>query len=170
MTQLLELFWLVLKATLLSTGGSGNLPMLHEDLVTVRGWLTSEQVAEAVGIGQIAPGPTGLWVVSLGYFVGGVPGALTATLAVIIPPLSVLILAQLYARHRGNPTIDGFVRGLALTVTGVSIVILFYLLTASGGLTVRVCCMALFGAILMATRKVPVWLILLLAGLVGAFF
>ncbi|GAB4465045.1 MAG: hypothetical protein OHK0029_35430 [Armatimonadaceae bacterium] len=169
MERSFELFWLVLKATLLSTGGSGNLPMLHDDLVTARGWLTTEQVAEAVGIGQIAPGPTGLWVVSLGYFVDGVRGAMAATLAVCLPPLLVLVLARLYLRHRGNPIIDGFVRGLALTVTGISVVILFRLLEASGGITVRALLTALVAAVLMATRRVPVWLILLTAGFAGTF-
>ena len=31
--SILEFFWLFLKASLLSTGGLGNLPFLHKDLI-----------------------------------------------------------------------------------------------------------------------------------------
>jgi chromate transporter len=167
MNDPLTLFWVVLKATLLSTGGNGNLPALYDETVTRRGWLTPAQVAEAVGIGQVAPGPNGLWVVSLGYFIDGVRGGLLAALAVVLPPLLVLPLLHLYHRHREHPALDGFARGLALAVTGLGVVILFRLLAGDGGLTVRAALTAAAGYGLMATRRVPVPAILLLAALVG---
>src|SRR2546421_289083 len=37
-----------------------------------------EQFAGALVLGQFAPGPNGLWPVVLGYFVGGIAGALLA--------------------------------------------------------------------------------------------
>ena len=161
------LFYIILRATLLSTGGTGNLPALHHELVTVRGWATSQQVAEAVGIGQIAPGPTGLWVISLGYFVDGLRGGLIATLALSIPPLLVLFLARVYARNRNHPIIEGFVRGVALTVTALGTVILCRLLSAGGSLSIRAVVIALVGGALMASRRVPVIGILVVGALAG---
>jgi chromate transporter len=58
-------FWLFLKASLFSTGGMGNLPSLHTDLLA-RHWATEQQFAESLAIGQIAPGPSGLWVIAWG--------------------------------------------------------------------------------------------------------
>lgn len=163
-------FWLVFKATLLSSGGTGNLPSLHDDLVASRAWLSGGQMAEAVSIGQLAPGPTGLWVASLGYRVDGVPGALIATIAVALPPLLALGVARLYRRVRHHPAIEGFMRGLGLAVIGVGAIILWRLLAASAGIAPRSLLIALAGAALMASRRVPVIAILLLAGTVAALW
>jgi hypothetical protein len=74
MTHSLTLFWIMFRAALLSTTGTGNLPIVHQDLLARR-WATDRQFAESLAIGQISPGPTGLWVISLGYLVGGLRGA-----------------------------------------------------------------------------------------------
>ncbi len=42
-------FWLFLKASLFSTGGFGNLPSLHHDLLA-RGWATESQFAESMNL------------------------------------------------------------------------------------------------------------------------
>jgi chromate transporter len=156
-------FLLVLKATLFSTGGTGNLPSLHDDLAVSRHWVTEQRVAEAVSIGQIAPGPTGLWVVSLGYIFDGVRGGLLAAMAVALPPLLVLITARFYHRVRHHPAIEGFMRGMGLAVVGVGAVILWRLLASTGGLRLSSLIIAAASAALMATRRVPVLLILLIA-------
>src|SRR5919199_5429647 len=70
-------FWLMLKASFFATSGTGNIPSLHADLLA-RGWATERQFAESLAVGQISPGPSGLWVVSLGYLTAGLPGALLA--------------------------------------------------------------------------------------------
>src|SRR5262245_3784868 len=89
----LTLFWIMFKAALLSTTGAGNLPIVHQDLLA-RGWATDRQFAESLAIGQISPGPNGLWVISLGYLVGGLHGAAITLLAVSLPPFLVLLLVH----------------------------------------------------------------------------
>ena len=69
--------WLLLKASLVTTTGTGNIPVLYQDLIP-RGWATDRQFAEALAIGKISPGPSGLWVISLGYLTDGPRGALLA--------------------------------------------------------------------------------------------
>ena len=109
MTDPLALFWIMFRAALLSTSGTGNLPILHQDLLA-RGWATERQFAEALAIGQISPGPTGLWVISLGYLVDGLRGAALTLLAIVLPPLLVLLLVHgIYARWGGHPATQGFV-------------------------------------------------------------
>ena len=98
MNNPLSLFWIMLRAALLSTTGTGNFPAVHQDLLS-RGWATDGQFAESLAIGQISPGPTGLWVISLGYFVDGFRGAALTLVAIVrLPPLSVLALAGVYRR------------------------------------------------------------------------
>ena len=74
--DLLSLFLTCLKVSLITFGGSAPLPLLRDDLVRERGLLQDEDFASALAIGLITPGPNGLFVIPIGYFVGGVAGAL----------------------------------------------------------------------------------------------
>ncbi len=95
-------FWLFLKASLFSTSGLGSLPSLHADLLARR-LASDRQFAEALTIGQLSPGPNGLWVVSLGYLTAGLPGSLLALLALTLPPLLILAIERGYRRVRSCP-------------------------------------------------------------------
>jgi chromate transporter len=61
------------------------LPELHRQVVDVHGWMTSQTFAEMFAMAQAAPGPNLLVVTFIGYYVGGIPGALLATVAVSAP-------------------------------------------------------------------------------------
>jgi chromate transporter len=166
MIQPLTLFWIMFKAALLSTTGTGNLPIVHQDLLA-RGWATDRQFAESLAIGQISPGPTGLWVISLGYLVDGMRGAALTLLAVALPPLLVLVLVHgFYRRWGSHPATQGFVRGLGLAVAGIFLTVLAGIMHNAGWSSAKLIIM--LGAIgLGATRRVPVLLVLVLAALAG---
>ena len=161
-------FWLFLKASLFSTGGMGNLPSLHSDLMA-RGWANERQFAESLMIGQLAPGPNGFWVLSLGYLTDGLRGALLALFAISLPPLLILLIERLYRRVSKHPAVEGFMRGMALALTGVFAVTLFNLLRASG-LEIRIVLIALAALGLGATRRVPFAVIIGLAAVAGIVF
>jgi chromate transporter len=157
----------LLKASLFSTGGTGNLPSLHHDLL-VRGWATDRHFAEALAIGQISPGPTGLWVICLGYLTDGVRGALLATLAISLPPLLVLAVAALHRRVGDHPAMQGFVRGLGLAVSGIFLVVVMDLLQENG-IDWRSALLVLASVALALSGRLPVPLLLGLAGLAGVW-
>ncbi len=163
--NLLVLFGLLLKASLFSTGGTGNLPILHDDLLP-RGWATEKDFGQSLAVGQIAPGPSGLWVISLGYFVAGVPGSLLALIAVCLPPLLVLAISSLYHRVKHHPAIEGFVRGLSLAVVGIFAVVMVRLLIGNG-ITPQTLLILGVSLLLGASKRVPYIVILSLAGLAG---
>lgn len=158
-------FWLFLKASLFSTGGMGSLPSLHADLIARR-WATERQFGEALTIGQVSPGPTGLWVISLGYLTGGGRGSLLALLAVLLPPLMILGVERLYRRVQDHPAVEGFVQGLGLAVVGIFVVALHGILQ-SAGISLRSVLILLAAIGLALTRRVPVVGIVGLAGLAG---
>ena len=81
------LYLLLLKATVTSFSGLGSLPVIRQDLVVTRRALTDSQLNAAVAVGRTTPGPAGLYVVSVGYFAAGVPGAIAGWLAMVTPSL-----------------------------------------------------------------------------------
>lgn len=159
------LFWLFLKASLLSTGGMGNLPSLHADLLA-RHWASERQFGEALTIGNVSPGPSGLWVISLGYLTGGLRGSLLALLAILMPPMLILGVERLYRRVQNHPAVEGFVQGLGLAVVGVFLVALWGILH-SAGLSPRSLTILLTAVGLALTKRVPILAIVALAGLAG---
>lgn len=165
MTPVLYL-WLFLKASLLSTGGMGNLPSLHADLIARR-WADERQFAESLMIGQVAPGPSGFWVISLGYLTAGLPGAMLALIGITVPPLLVLPVESLYRRVQRHPAVEGFVRGLGLAVVGIFVCVLTNMVGAIGEIS-RTLLIALAAFALGATRKVPILVIFAMAAVVGA--
>lgn len=159
-------FLLFLKASLFSTSGTGNLPILHDDLLA-RGWANERQFAESLAVGQVSPGPSGLWVISLGYLTHGLSGALIATVAISLPPLLIVAVDQLHRRIGDHPAVEGFVRGLSLAVIGVFLVVLFRLITGNG-IDLGTVLIMLATIALGLTRRVPVIVILALAATAGA--
>jgi chromate transporter len=158
-------FWIFLKASLFSTGGMGNLPSLHADLMARR-WATERQFAESLLIGQITPGPNGLWVISLGYLTGGIRGSLLALFAITLPPLLVVLVERLYRRMKDHAAVEGFMRGLSLAVVGIFVIVLAALFR-SAGLNGRSAFIAGAAIALGTTRRVPIIAIISAAALAG---
>lgn len=158
-------FGLFLKASLFSTGGFGSLPSLHADLLARR-WAGERQFVEALAIGQISPGPNGLWVISLGYLTNGSTGALLSLIALCLPPFLAIGVERLYRRVQHHPAVEGFVRGLMLAGTAIFAVVLTGFLKVDGP-DVRSVGIALVSALLVVSRRVPLVVILGLAAAAG---
>jgi chromate transporter len=108
-----KLFLFFLKAGSLTFGsGLVIVPFLEQGLVQQFGWLDQRQFLIAVAIGMISPGPVVITATFVGYLVAGFWGSLASTIGIFLPSfLFVLIAAPLLARHRGNPNVQGFVKG-----------------------------------------------------------
>ena len=165
MFDLLMFFWLAAKASLFSSNGVTNLPTLRADLLA-RDWATDRAFSEALAVGQIAPGPSGLWIVSLGYLIAGVPGALAAVAATLLPPALVLPIERLYQRHGRHPLMLGFTHGMGLAVVGVGWVVMAQLLSASG-LEPGTIGIALGAAALVLSGRAPIIGVIALAAVIG---
>jgi chromate transporter len=92
------LFLLFLKSSALSFGGLGGVPTLHQDLVNLHVPDVDNLFGQALAVGRLSPGPNGLYLVSLGYLMGGLIGGVAAGVALALPPFVVLIIAIGYAR------------------------------------------------------------------------
>ena len=124
-------FLLFLKASLFSSGGISNLPSLHQDLLG-NGWAEEVEFGQSVAIGQISPGPNGLWVISLGFLTYGYLGALFALIAIIIPPLLVIPVSAMYTRIEHNRRVQGAMQGVSLAVVGLVLTVTWTILYQPG--------------------------------------
>jgi len=95
--------------------GSGYvlLAFLHRDLVQSGGFLSEDQLLDAIAVGQFTPGPLFTTATFVGYLLAGVPGALVATVAIFLPSfLMVAALEPVVARMRRSSTTAAALDGL----------------------------------------------------------
>jgi len=117
----LLVFYLFLKASVLSFGGLGGVPILHQDFIALGfSELDVDRLfGQALAVGRISPGPNGLYLVSLGYLIpgGGWLGAIAAVIALALPPFVVLFIAYGYSRvaHLRRTANSLLVLSIALT-------------------------------------------------------
>jgi chromate transporter len=102
--------------------GSGYvlLAFLRDDLVYNLGWLTDKQLIDAVAVGQFTPGPLFTTATFIGYVVGGLPGALVATVAIFLPGF--VLIAALYPiapRLRASPWTGTLLDGVNVAAVGL---------------------------------------------------
>lgn len=115
-----------LFATFLKIGavlyGSGYvlLAFLRGDIVERLGWLTEQQLLDAVSVGQVTPGPVFTTATFVGYVVAGVPGALLATVAIFLPSfVFVALLSRLVPWMRAHRFTADLLDGANVTALGL---------------------------------------------------
>ena len=113
------LYLLLLKATMTSFSGLASLPMIRDDLVVSRGVLTDHQLSAAVAAGRLGPGPIGLYVVSVGYFVAGVPGAIAGWAAMITPAFLIIPILRYLGSRAEHPRVKGAIRAVTNAAAGL---------------------------------------------------
>ncbi len=103
--SLLQLFLTFLKiGAVLYGSGYVLLAFLRRDFVERLGWLTDQQLLDAVAVGQFTPGPVFTTATFVGYLVAGWPGAVLATIGIFLPSfLFVAAIEPFVPRLRRSP-------------------------------------------------------------------
>ena len=116
-----DLFVGFLKVGLFSFGGAyGAIPLIR-DVVLSYGWLEEDMLTYMIAVSESTPGPI---MVNLATFVGrsqaGMPGALIATTAVVLPSFVIILLVMtLLQKLLRNPYAQAVLRGLKPCVIGI---------------------------------------------------
>ena len=128
----LQLFFSFLQIGLFSFGvGYAAMPLIQEQIVNIHGWLDMDQFTDLITISQMTPGPIAINSATfVGIRIGGIPGALVATLGCILPScIIVTLLAKLYLKYQKLDVLQSVLDSLRpavvalIAAAGISILI-----------------------------------------------
>ncbi len=84
--SLIKLFLVFLKiGSVLFGSGYVLIAYLQDELIDRLGWLTQQQLVDAIAVGQFTPGPVSSAVTFVGYQIIGIKGAILATVGMFLP-------------------------------------------------------------------------------------
>ena len=118
----LELVWSFIQIGLFSIGGGyAALPLIQNQVVDLHHWMTMNEFADVITISNMTPGPIAINAATfVGMRLGGIPGAVVATLGCVLPSfVIVLTLALLYKKYKTLRAVDGILAGLRPAVVGM---------------------------------------------------
>ncbi len=151
--------------------GSGYvlLAFLRADLVTRLGWLTDQQLLDAIAVGQVTPGPLFTSVTFIGYLLAGLPGSILATVGIFLPSFIFVALTHRLVPHlRKSLWLGALLDGVIAASLGLMAAVTLQIARASlvDGPTVVVSLLA--AAAILRLRVNTTWLVIggALAGLV----
>ena len=95
---LVKLFFVYMKIGLFTFGGGyAMIALIEDEIVSKRGWITKEELADIVVIAESTPGPIAINCSTyVGYKIGGILGSAVATIAVVIPSFVIIFLISLF--------------------------------------------------------------------------
>lgn len=142
-----ELLWSFIQIGLFSVGGGyASMPLIQAQVVDKYHWLTLTEFADIITISQMTPGPVAINSATfVGIRIGGIGGALVATLGCILPSCAiVLTLSWIYFKYRSVSVVQGVLAGLRPAVVA---------LIASAGVTILL--MSFFGGATESIYHLP---------------
>ena len=119
MKELLELYFAFLKIGAVNFGGGyAMLPLLEEDLVKKKGWVTTDDLMDYFAIGQCTPGVIAL---NVSTFIGnkrrGIAGAVAATTGFLTCPIIIItVIAMCLTNFADLPIVQNAFAGIRVCV------------------------------------------------------
>jgi chromate transporter len=153
--------------------GSGYvlLAFLRADFVERLGWLTDQQLLDAISIGQVTPGPVLTTATFIGYVLGGWPAAVLATVAIFLPAFVFVALSgPIIPRLRRWRWTAALLDGVNVAALGLMAAVTWQLARAAlveeplrrfGATGVGIACVLALvaGVLLLRFRANSVWLV-----------
>jgi chromate transporter len=101
-------------------GGYAIVGVLQNYLVGKLGWMTLNDFTTGLIIGQVTPGPLSTMVAFCGYKVGGIIGAILASIGLLMPSLLCsMAIAKVYEKVKNAPWVPAITKGLSLAIVAL---------------------------------------------------
>ncbi|MBO4652311.1 MAG: chromate transporter [Lachnospiraceae bacterium] len=129
--MILTLFLTFAKIGLFTFGGGYAMISIIENIcVEQKKWITHDEMMEVTVIAESTPGPI---MVNLATYIGssqaGIPGAIIATFAVVLPAFFIILLLMILLRKMlGNKYVQAVLRGLKPCVAGIIVAMGCYMI------------------------------------------
>ncbi len=167
----LQLFLSYLKIGFFGFGGGYSmLQLIHHEVVTQHGWISSAALSDIVAISQMTPGPIAINSATyIGYTVAGIGGAIVATIAVCLPSLTIMaLITRYFLRLKGNRYVDcvmATMKPVVLAMIGAASLLLIFPADNEAASMIDTWSWVLFGVAFVASLKKidPIKLIVLSA-------
>jgi chromate transporter len=173
MTHLLALALIFAELSFLAIGGaSTTLPAMERALVHQQHWLSTTEFVRLYALAQAAPGPNMLAVTLFGWHIAGISGALVATLAFLLPAVTLAyIVGGIWIRFRDRRWRRVVQAGLVPVTAGLMLAAGFLLFRAAAVDWRAVILAAVVVAGTLGTKRHPLWFLGLTAcaGLLGFY-
>lgn len=114
-SRLVQLFVAFFRANIFGYGGGpSTIPLIEAEAVNNYQWMTQEEFADALAIGNTLPGPIATKMAGfVGYHVAGWPGAAVALIATVAPTVIAMIaLYTVLSRFKSSPLVQGMIAGV----------------------------------------------------------
>ena len=111
---LLPLFTVFLKIGAFTWGGGyAMLPLIKNEVVDKKKWLTLEDFIDGIAVAQSVPGAIAINTATfIGNKIGGIPGAIVAASGAMLPSLiTIMVVAMFFLQFRELTTIQTFFKG-----------------------------------------------------------
>ena len=118
---MLELFITFFKIGLFTFGGGYAMIPLIQQQINLHHWLSNSDFINFIAVSESTPGP---FAVNISTFIGtrtyNIPGALCATLGVVLPSfIVILIVARYFNKFKDSKAVKGIMTGLKPAVVGM---------------------------------------------------
>jgi chromate transporter len=169
MDILLHIFWTFIKVNLLSTSGPASVGLLYHEAVGKM--VTEGEFVQAVGLSSVLPGSDALQLAMyVGYGVAGIPGGLVALAASVLPPTIIILgITRILHRIRREAWVSSFIEGLTPAISVLMLFTAWKIFDKGGGTTWAGWAIGIISLIAMFLDA-PARIIVVVAGLIGAFF
>jgi chromate transporter len=122
---LLKLFLLFLKTgSLIFGSGLVLFAFIQSDIVGRLGWLTQQQLIDAIAVGQMTPGPVSSSAAFIGYLIAGWPGMLVASIGIFLPSFIIVsIIGPIIPKMRESLCLQAFLKGVTAAVLALMLAV-----------------------------------------------
>ena len=123
MPILWKIFWLFTRVALFSWGGGPASLALMQRETTAVGWVSPDEFADAVAVGNALPGPIAPQVSAyIGFKASGVSGAVAAAAGTVLPTtLLMLVMVVFFFKIKDSPTVRAMLTAVRPVVIGLLI-------------------------------------------------
>lgn len=170
----IDLFISFMKIGFCSFGGMTMIPIINDEVLR-HGWMTSSEVMDIVAVAEMTPGSLGINCATfVGLRTAGIWGALCASFGVMIPSLTLCMLAAHFIlKLKGNKILESGMRGIRPVSMGM-LVATAVTLGASTFFTAGTCSwnlvlIAVLTGILLFKTKLSIPKTILIAAVLGLF-